>query len=994
MIFRAFEKNPKMSVSIKYLNMSGSKFEVPGSQSMNKWFFSLKAISELRVLKLSSCALAFQSLRSFKLLKNIEEVDFSGNRVEQLPGASTTLCQALELFPRVKRINLANCDLSETVARSILKALSANTNSGVAPYLVLGGNTDLKGDALRELPSLLDGRVSGLNIAGLRMRDAAWVELVRGLARMNTVAEAVLDDSVSLPKDTDPIVAALRELIAASALTSLSIANSFGKRIVAGVLPEVAHSTTLTKLDVSGNSLGDSGVREVADMIKENAALRELCVDANHIRIHGFLALCAAFSKNDTLEKLTCADDAYREYAALAGPQRTRLVRALAGIHSALVRPEDAPVEFWFPTTERCDVPPTPAEPTPLTPLPASFLEQNVAYDDAEDGADGEDGGSDNDGEDSEDGGNNNDNENNNNGEERDTEGNAVAPEGETEEERKQREREKRERKEREKAERKERKEREKAERKEREKAERAQRAAPPQKPVPVVLPTTILSDEDIAKLAPAGTASTGSTRRSKVVPIAATSRSAQWTVKASSSSSSSSTTTSADGSASSASSAATAAAAESNEGSRNAPPSLRPPPSLAAPPELDLPGSPKETAPEEPVLQLKARPSSSMKRSAFARNPRGGAAARGGTAKAPIASSASSASQAPASPAAPAVQAATVGRPGLHHKVRPGAKGMVRGTVAAKGAPAKPARPGMKIQRAPLLSPKTEEETNEVEQEEQENNDNDNADEVNRAVDEEVKKEPPKTPSRKTLPPPEEENEESEGNEEKEPKTPTRKPLPPPKKEESDNDDSNEAEKTPKAPAKKPPPPVPPSKKVEEGSADNNNNNNSNEGEEEEGGEGEGKPKVVLVKKVHGLPVPRGKILVKKGQPIPRGKVLLRKGQPVPRSTEGGAADEPHGKAVPVPRGKVLIRKGQPVPRGKAVPIPPRKAQPLPKNTPTAEEGDDAAEENEEEETAEAPSHPARPALSGKSLPVPNRSAPKLGDDDDDDDENSSDEE
>ena len=48
--FQAMIENPGMSLSLLHLNMSGNKFELVGSQELDRWFFTLKVYSKLKYL--------------------------------------------------------------------------------------------------------------------------------------------------------------------------------------------------------------------------------------------------------------------------------------------------------------------------------------------------------------------------------------------------------------------------------------------------------------------------------------------------------------------------------------------------------------------------------------------------------------------------------------------------------------------------------------------------------------------------------------------------------------------------------------------------------------------------------------------------------------------------------------------------------------------------------------------------------------------------------
>uniref|UniRef100_A0A674DG03 Capping protein regulator and myosin 1 linker 1 n=1 Tax=Salmo trutta TaxID=8032 RepID=A0A674DG03_SALTR len=86
-----------------------------------------------------------------------------------------------------------------------------------------------------------------------------------------------------------------------SPLTSLSLADSKLKTDLTIVLNALGSNTSLTRVDISGNAMGDMGAKMLAKALQINSKLRTVIWDKNNISPQGLQDVAAALEKNFTI---------------------------------------------------------------------------------------------------------------------------------------------------------------------------------------------------------------------------------------------------------------------------------------------------------------------------------------------------------------------------------------------------------------------------------------------------------------------------------------------------------------------------------------------------------------------------------------------------------------------------------------------------------------------------------------------------------------------
>ncbi|KPP65289.1 leucine-rich repeat-containing protein 16A-like [Scleropages formosus] len=303
-----------------------------------------------------------QALLTNKLIPNtLTHLDLSGNslRGDDLPNLYTFLAQPNSL----KTLDLSNTDCSlDQVCSSLLRGsvqnLSVlNLSKGVFPHrkgkdippsfkqffssaLALSSisvsGTKLPPEALKALllglacnPNLkdvsldlsccelrsagsqiLEGCIAEIpNISSLDISDngldSDMTTLLVWLAKNRSIRHLSLGKNFNSIKSKNlaPILDNLVHMIQEeeSPLTSLSLADSKLKGELTIVLNALGSNTSLTKVDISGNGMGDMGAKMLAKALQINTKLRTVIWDKNNVSPQGLQDVAAALEKNFTI---------------------------------------------------------------------------------------------------------------------------------------------------------------------------------------------------------------------------------------------------------------------------------------------------------------------------------------------------------------------------------------------------------------------------------------------------------------------------------------------------------------------------------------------------------------------------------------------------------------------------------------------------------------------------------------------------------------------
>eukprot|EP00727_Mastigamoeba_balamuthi_P014087 m51a1_g9300 hypothetical protein (953) ;mRNA; f:60291-64128 len=351
MVLQALNDNPKMSLGLQHLNLSGNRVELLGSQELDKWFSTLKAYSKLKYLFLRDTNVVLPALTHLKNLQEIAELDLAENKLDR--PAVDLLASFLELTPSLRKLDVSDTGLTyEGGLGKLFSSLRANQKS-LSVKLVLKGNPELRNELSSKDLAALAPRISSLDLTGLRFREALWVDVINAAAKMEGLTEVVLRNTLARPSTFRPCIQALVALAQNPSVTTIDISEGTGRTIVVPFLESLRGNTSLKNLNIADNGLGDFGAAAIADLLISNKTLACLEADNNQIKTQGLLIIAAAFSVNKTLLKLEVWDDISRLFVGSSGSTRARLVSTVDNLQRCLQRNSNAAIEYWQPSAQR-----------------------------------------------------------------------------------------------------------------------------------------------------------------------------------------------------------------------------------------------------------------------------------------------------------------------------------------------------------------------------------------------------------------------------------------------------------------------------------------------------------------------------------------------------------------------------------------------------------------------------------------------------------------
>ncbi|XP_037549192.1 F-actin-uncapping protein LRRC16A [Nematolebias whitei] len=298
--------NPMVATTLTHLDLSGNSLRGDDIQHLHSF---LSQPNHLEVLDLSNsdcslelvCAsLCKGSLKRLSVL-NMSKTVFSHRKCKEIPASFKEFFSSAQALTSV---SLSGTRLPLEALKALLLGLGCNPNLSDVSLdlssceLRSGGSQILEG-CIAEIPN-----ISSLDISDNSL-DVDLTTLLVWLAKNRSIRHLSLGKnfnnikSKNVAQVLDNLVHMIQE--EDSPLTSLSLADSKLKGDLSIVLNALGSNTSLTKLDISGNSMGDMGAKMLAKALQINTKLRTIVWDRNNISPQGLQDVAAALEKNYTI---------------------------------------------------------------------------------------------------------------------------------------------------------------------------------------------------------------------------------------------------------------------------------------------------------------------------------------------------------------------------------------------------------------------------------------------------------------------------------------------------------------------------------------------------------------------------------------------------------------------------------------------------------------------------------------------------------------------
>ncbi|XP_030361921.1 F-actin-uncapping protein LRRC16A isoform X6 [Strigops habroptila] len=341
---QSLSANSLIASTLVYLDLSGNALRGDDLSSLYNFLAQPNALVHLD-LSNTECALdmvcgallrgCLQHLAVLSLSRTL----FSHRKGKEVP---PSFKQFFSSSLALMQINLSGTKLPPEPLKALLLGLACNHN---LKEVSLDLSSCELGHCLRSGGAqVLEGCIAEIhNITSLDISDNGLESdlstLVVWLSKNRSIRHLALGKNFNnmKSKNLSPVLDNLVQMIQDedSPLQSLSLADSKLKTEVTIIINALGSNTSLTKVDISGNAMGDMGAKMLAKALQINTKLRTVIWDKNNITAQGFQDIAVALEKNYTLRFMPIPmNDASQ--ALKTNPEKTE--EALQKIENYLLR--------------------------------------------------------------------------------------------------------------------------------------------------------------------------------------------------------------------------------------------------------------------------------------------------------------------------------------------------------------------------------------------------------------------------------------------------------------------------------------------------------------------------------------------------------------------------------------------------------------------------------------------------------------------------------
>uniref|UniRef100_A0A3Q3N2X2 F-actin-uncapping protein LRRC16A-like n=1 Tax=Mastacembelus armatus TaxID=205130 RepID=A0A3Q3N2X2_9TELE len=287
--------NPVVASTLSHLDLSGNSLR--GDDLLNLHNF-LSHPNCLQTLDLSNSDC---SLEQVKLTNHGSLGYYLSRKCKEIP---SSFKQFFSCAQALSSVNLSGTRLPLEALKALLLGLGCNPNlSDVSLDLscceLRSGGAQILEGCVAEIPNISSLDISDNGLDMDLMTLLVWLAKNRSIRHLSLGKNFNNIKSKNVAQVLDNLVHMIQE--EESPLTSLSLADSKLKADLSIVLNALGSNTSLTKLDISGNAMGDMGAKMLAKALQINTKLRTITWDRNNISPQGLQDVAAALEKNYTI---------------------------------------------------------------------------------------------------------------------------------------------------------------------------------------------------------------------------------------------------------------------------------------------------------------------------------------------------------------------------------------------------------------------------------------------------------------------------------------------------------------------------------------------------------------------------------------------------------------------------------------------------------------------------------------------------------------------
>lgn len=251
-LFTCLVAAPIVLSSLNHLNIANNKLEAPGTVALCRF---LSKASVLQTLNISHTSPVFSQLKTSA--SSLLSIDFSGNRPSTTKEGVLELLQFFKQMPNLNTLSLAKTQISGDDLKLLFSP---------ATQLTKVANVDLSENELGDagIMKLCEIMYPNSNLRHLCIDG--------NFKTKSKLRQRAIDAVINLIEDNNNI-------------ESLSIAAGNSKyQLKADLVPFIVSllkNESLTKLDISGNGVGDSGALALCKVLWKNVTLKSVKMDGN-----------------------------------------------------------------------------------------------------------------------------------------------------------------------------------------------------------------------------------------------------------------------------------------------------------------------------------------------------------------------------------------------------------------------------------------------------------------------------------------------------------------------------------------------------------------------------------------------------------------------------------------------------------------------------------------------------------------------------------------
>ncbi|XP_008053253.2 F-actin-uncapping protein LRRC16A isoform X2 [Carlito syrichta] len=303
---QSLSANSLTASTLVHLDLSGNVLRGDDLSHMYNFLAQPNAIAHLDLSNTECsldmvCGALLRGCLQYLSVLNLSRTVFSHRKGKEVP---PSFKQFFSSSLALMQINLSGTKLSPEPLKALLLGLACN-------HSLKGVSLDLSNCELRSGGAqVLEGCIAEIHsITSLDISDNGLESdlstLIVWLSKNRSIQHLALGKNFNnmKSKNLTPVLDNLVQMIQdeESPLQSLSLADSKLKTEVTIIINALGSNTSLTKVDISGNGMGDMGAKMLAKALQINTKLRTVIWDKNNITAQGFQDIAVAMEKNYTL---------------------------------------------------------------------------------------------------------------------------------------------------------------------------------------------------------------------------------------------------------------------------------------------------------------------------------------------------------------------------------------------------------------------------------------------------------------------------------------------------------------------------------------------------------------------------------------------------------------------------------------------------------------------------------------------------------------------